>query len=168
MQSSSLEVLSVFQSQGSAQVCIWDNDLLLTVAYQSGVLQWWTASAEMIKEAKVEDIESVIHLNWSVQEKGLWIGSITSLTYTFIEQAVSTMDAASYPLKSLSLVEHKVAGCGLSFKDRFTLATGDLAGNIFINKGGTDFNFRDAKKQNQREKFGPMSSLVHRFIHWDT
>ena len=146
IESKNLETLSVFQSQGSAQVCLWDGDLLMTVAYQSGVLQWWSTSAEVIKEAKVENAESVIHLNWSIPGKELWIGGVTSLNYVFVQPSPSLVSGATVSvLRMLTLIEHKVAGCGLSFKNSTTLATGDLAGNVFINKIGTDFVFDDTR-----------------------
>ena len=145
IQSKSLEISSVFQSQGSAQVCLWDGDMLLTVAYQSGVIQWWNDAAQIIKEAKVENAESVVHLNWSKPGKELWIGCITSLNYAFLEPSSVSSEGALRPSQELSLIEHKVAGCGLSFKNNSTLATGDLAGNVFINEMGEDFSFDDAR-----------------------
>ena len=143
VQSSNLEILSLFQSQGSAQVCLWDKDLLLTVAYQSGVLQWWNVSAEIVKETKVENLESVVHLNWSMPGKELWIGGITSLNYVIIEPERSAAQKEIHAPRLLSLSEHKIAGCGLSFKDNSTVATGDLAGNVFVNKMGQEFSFDD-------------------------
>ena len=146
IESKSLDTLSVFQSQGSAQVCLWDGDLLTTVAYQSGVLQWWSISGEIIKEARVENAESVIHLSWSIPGKELWIGGVTSLNYFFVQSSPSLVSGATANvLRMLTLIEHKVAGCGLSFKDNSTLATGDLAGNVFISKMGTDFKFDDTR-----------------------
>ena len=145
VQSNSLEILSVFQSQGSAQVCIWDNDMLVTIAYQSGVIQWWSGSAEVIKEIKVGNMESVVHLNWSMPGKELWIGCITSLNYVSVEPNPVPHQNSAPSSKVLSLIEHRVAGCGLSFKDNSTLATGDLVGNVFINQMGADFNFDDSQ-----------------------
>lgn len=147
LNSSTLEVLSVFQSQGSAQVCIWDGELLLTAAYQSGMLQWWNDSAEIIKEVKIEDVDSVIHLNWSILGKELWIGGITSLTYSFVETEAKPNGLVSPTLQSMSLIEHKVAGCGLCFGENPVLATGDLAGNVFINQMGTDFSFMEMRRR---------------------
>ena len=139
------ELKSIFQAQGSAQVCIWEKDLLVTASYQSGLLQWWSVCGDLVKEMEIEKIDSVVHLNWSVLEKELWIGGITSLNYTFFESTESDNKKLS---KTVSFFDHTVAGCGLNFKDQFSLATGDLAGNVIINKLGRHPNFHNENRVN--------------------
>lgn len=122
MSSTTLDIASIFQAQGYAQACLWEDAMLVTASYQSGVLEWWSTSGELLKEMNINKVESVVHLNWSVVGKELWICGITSLNYVFLNSEIMN-----------TLAIHRVAGCGLNFKDRVTLATGDLAGNVMIN-----------------------------------
>ena len=120
--STTLEIVSILQPQGSAQACLWEDAMLVTASYQSGVLEWWNTSGELLKEMKINKVDSVVHLNWSIVGKELWIGGVTSLNYVFLNSEIMN-----------TLATHRVAGCGLNFKDQATFATGDLAGNVIIN-----------------------------------
>eukprot|EP00794_Sanderia_malayensis_P000281 gene281-906_t len=133
----SLDMLSVFQARGSPQVCLWDGNDLLTASYQSGTLQWWNVAGEVVKELLVASIDSIIHLNWSVEGKELWIAGITSLNYVSLEEICTEMSPESRVVHQKantehSLILHHLAGCGLSFKDDSILATGDLSGRVMV------------------------------------
>ena len=144
---SSLEITATFLTQGSAQVCLWDSEKLLTASYQSGILQWWSTTGELLRELSITPIDSIIHLNWAVPEKELWIGGIPSLNYISldIESDSSESCETGNGMKGtsrtqLSLVEHQLAGCGLNYKKNNLIASGDLAGNVIINLNSSEMD----------------------------
>lgn len=131
-----LMVTSVFQATGSAQVAIWHGDYLLTVSYLSGILSWWTHSGELVHEVGGGPTNSIIHLNWAILGKELWVGGIMSLHYITLnynnpEQKFPNSLEVCQTIKFL-----EVTGCGVAVNDSNLVVAGDFTGNVFVWKGG--------------------------------
>ena len=138
-----LMVTSVFQATGSAQVAIWHGDYLLTVSYLSGILSWWTPSGELVHEVGGGPTNSIIHLNWAVLGKELWVGGIMSLHYITLnynnpEQKFPNSLEVCQTIKFL-----EVTGCGVAVNDSNLVVAGDFTGNVFVwKRGESDPTFR--------------------------
>lgn len=131
-----LMVTSVFQATGSAQVAIWHGNYLLTVSYLSGILSWWTTSGELVHEVAGGPTNSIIHLNWAILGKELWVGGIMSLHYITLnynnpEQKFPNSLEVCQTIKFL-----EVTGCGVAVNDSNLVVAGDFTGNVFVWKGG--------------------------------
>lgn len=134
-----LSVTSFLQATGSAQVALWHGDYLLAVSYLSGILSWWTASGELVHEVRGGPKNSIIHLNWAVPGKALWVGGIMSLHYVSLEynnpdEKLPVRLEEQYSIKFL-----EVTGCGVAVNEVNLVLAGDFTGNICVwQKGKTD------------------------------
>lgn len=130
-----LSVISLFQATGSAQVVLWHDDHLLTASYLSGVLSWWDVNGELVNEIHGGPTNSIMHLNWAVPGKQLWVGGIMSLHFVTLnrepEERFPKGLEVSHTIKYL-----EVTGCGVTVNDSNLILAGDFTGNVFAWKKG--------------------------------
>lgn len=138
-----LSVTSFLQATGSAQVAMWHGNYLLAVSYLSGIFSWWTSSGELVHEIRGGPTNSIIHLNWAVPGKALWVGGIMSLHYVSLEYN-NPEDKFPVQLKENQSIKFlEVTGCGVAVNDADLVLAGDFTGNICVwEKGKTDPIFR--------------------------
>ena len=127
-----LTVASVLQATGSPQVAVWDGDFLLAFSYLSGHISWWTASGELVHELQGGPKGSIIHLDWAVPGKELWVGGIMSLHYVTLEKASHSNMLPSKLTEKYQLQFHRVTGCGVAFTDQDKVISGDFTGTLFM------------------------------------
>lgn len=138
-----LSVTSLFQATGSAQVALWHGEYLLTASYLSGFLSWWKPDGVLCHEIRGGPTNSIIHLNWGVPGKALWVGGIMSLhcvtlNYNNPEEKFPHSLEVQHTIKFL-----EVTGCGVAVNDSNVVLAGDFTGNICVwRKGESDPIFR--------------------------
>ena len=138
-----LSVTSLFQATGSAQVALWHGNYLLTVSYLSGFFSWWTPSGELVHEIRGGPTNSIIHLNWEVPGKEIWVGGIMSLHYVTLNYN-NPQEKFPHSLDECHTIKFlEVTGCGVAVNDSNLVLAGDFTGNICVwKKGETDPVFR--------------------------
>ena len=47
-----LDLLRVIQAMGAPRVCLWSGDVLVTMAYTSGILSFWDKEGHMVQEVE--------------------------------------------------------------------------------------------------------------------
>lgn len=167
-----LSVTSFLQATGSAQVALWHGDYLLAVSYLSGILSWWTASGELVHEVRGGPKNSIIHVNWAVPGKALWVGGIMSLHYVSLEynnpeEKLPVRLEEQYSIKFL-----EVTGCGVAVNEAKLVLAGDFTGNICVwQKGKTDPLFQTKYESAIRcltwnSNFAFIGCLDGNFLRW--
>ena len=138
-----LSVTSFLQATGSAQVALWHGDYLLAVSYLSGIFSWWTTSGELVHEIKGGPTNSIIHLNWAVPGRALWVGGIMSLHYVSLEYN-NLEDKFPRGLEEQHSIKFlEVTGCGVAMNETNLVLAGDFTGNICVwQKDKTDPIFK--------------------------
>ncbi|XP_022784835.1 uncharacterized protein LOC111325294 isoform X2 [Stylophora pistillata] len=138
-----LSITSFLQATGSAQAALWHGDYLLAVSYLSGIFSWWTIRGELVHEIRGGPTNSIIHLNWAVPGRALWVGGIMSLHYISLDY-INPGDKFPQHLKQVHDIKFlEVTGCGVAMNEKNLVLAGDFTGNIFIwQKGKTDPVFK--------------------------
>ena len=138
-----LSVNAILQATGSPQVAIWHGDYLLAMSYLSGILSWWTAKGELVHELQGGSTNSIVHLNWEVPGKALWVGGIMSLHFVSLHYSDSNKTFPDRVEECYRLKYLEVTGCGVSVNNSNLVAAGDFTGNILVwEKGQTEPPFR--------------------------
>ena len=132
-----LSVTSLLQATGSPQVALWDGDFLIAFSYLSGHVSWWTTGGELVSEIQGGPKGSIIHLDWAVPGKELWVGGIMSLHYVTLEKEDNTRKFPTKLTQKYQLQFHKVTGCGVAFTgDSNHVISGDFTGKLCMWKTG--------------------------------
>ena len=83
---SSLVVTWYLSPQGyTSRSCEWDGEHLVLPS-DSGKLVWWTLSGERLFEAAVDVHGYVVHLQWSLSGKTLWMCGFSRLSYVEVHR----------------------------------------------------------------------------------
>ena len=138
-----LSIASFLQATGSAQVALWHENYLLAVSYMSGIFSWWTTGGELVHEIKGGPTNSIIHLNWAVPGRALWVGGIMSLHHLSLEYNNPGDQFPHFLKQDHDLKFLEVTGCGVAMNEKNLVLAGDFTGNIYIwQKGKTDPIFK--------------------------
>ncbi|XP_068752992.1 uncharacterized protein [Montipora capricornis] len=127
-----LSVISVFQATGSAQVALWDGDYLLAASYLSGVFSWWNINGELVNEVQGGPSNSIIHLNWAVPGKQLWVGGIMSIHYVTLNFNNPEERFPNSLVTNQTIEFLEVTGCGIALDDSNLVLVGDFSGNVLV------------------------------------
>lgn len=65
--------------------CVWDNENLVLPS-DSGTLVWWSVSGDKLFEEKVASSDFIVHLEWSVSGKALWMCGFSTLSYVEVKK----------------------------------------------------------------------------------
>ena len=72
--------------QGSGfRTGIWDKDYFV-IHSDSGKVMWWDRGGEKVLEFDTGFSDIVVHVDWSVSGKGLWICGFSCLAYCTVER----------------------------------------------------------------------------------
>ena len=69
-----------------ARSCVWDGDHLILPS-NSGRLVWWNVSGDRLFEANVGSADHIVHLDWSLSGRALWICGFSTLHYVEVEKS---------------------------------------------------------------------------------
>lgn len=65
--------------------CVWDNENLILPS-DTGTLVWWSVSGRKLFQEKVASSDYIVHLEWSVSGKALWMCGFSTLSYVEVKK----------------------------------------------------------------------------------
>ena len=75
-----------FPPQGyTSRSCVWDGEQLVLPS-DSGKLVWWSTSGERLFEAAVDVPGYVVHMQWSLSGRAVWMCGFSRLSYVEIDR----------------------------------------------------------------------------------